>query len=198
MLMTDPSSSPTPSPTLSPIPPSTGSHGTSNGARKLLRELILTIIPAALLSLLINVYVAQATVVDGPSMQPNLYTSYRVMTEKLSYHLHLPRRGDMVVVDRPGEPAPLIKRVVALPGELVEVHNGHVFINQTPIREPWVTFWGGRDYPPTIVPAAHVFVLGDNRGDSRDSREIGPVPLDVVRRHVIFVFWPLSHFKLSP
>jgi signal peptidase I len=162
------------------------------------RELVVTIVPAVLLTLLVNTYVAQATVVDGPSMQPNLYTDYRVMTEKVSYHLHTPRRGDVVVVDRPGEPEPLVKRVLAVAGETVEVRGGHTYINQVPITEPWVTFWGGKDYPPTLVPAGHVFVLGDNRAVSLDSRYIGPVSLDLVTRHVVFIFWPLKQFKFLP
>jgi signal peptidase I len=162
------------------------------------RELALTIFPAVVISLLINVYVAGATIVDGPSMQPNLYTDYRVMTERVSYHLHPPRRGDVVVVERPDGEIPLVKRVLALPGEIVEVRGGHVYINHTPIREPWVTYWGGQDYPPTVVPVGHVFVLGDNRAVSRDSREIGPVPLDEVQRHVVFIFWPLDQIKLLP
>ena len=167
-------------------------------AFRLVREIMLTIVPAAILSLFVNVYIAQATVVDGPSMQPNLYTDYRVMTEKVSYRLHIPRRGDMVVVDRPDGEIPLIKRVVALPGEIVEVRKGHVYINNTPIREPWVTYWGGEDYPPLEVPVDHVFVLGDNRANSKDSREIGPVSLDLVSRHVIIIFWPLDKIKLMP
>ena len=162
------------------------------------RELIMTIVPAVLLTLLVNTYVAQATVVDGPSMQPNLYTDYRVMTEKVSYHLHPPRRGDVVVVDRPGEPEPLVKRVMALAGETVEVRGGHVFINQVPIQEPWVTYWGGKDYQPPVVPDGHVFVLGDNRTVSLDSRYIGPVALDLVTRHVVFIFWPLKQIKFMP
>jgi signal peptidase I len=173
----------------------------ARGARALwrvTREVVVTVVPAVLLTLLVNTYVAQATVVDGPSMQPNLYSDYRVMTEKVSYHLHPPRRGDVVVVDRPGEPVPLVKRVLALAGETVEVQGGHVFINQTPIREPWVTYWGGRDYPPTVVPVGHVFVLGDNRTVSLDSRHIGPVALDQVTRHVVFIFWPLKQIKFMP
>jgi signal peptidase I len=87
---------------------------------------------------------------------------------------------------------------LALAGETVEVQGGHVFINQTPIREPWVTYWGGRDYPPTVVPVGHVFVLGDNRTVSLDSRHIGPVALDQVTRHVVFIFWPLKQIKFMP
>jgi signal peptidase I len=162
-------------------------------------ELVIAICPALLVALFINVFVAEAALVEhGPSMEPNLYRGDRVMTEKVSYLLHPPHRGDVVVVDRPGNEVSLIKRVVALPGETVEVRGGHTFINGQPIEEPWVTHFGGPNYPPRVVPPDHVFILGDNRGSSRDSRAIGPVPVDSIKGHVWLVYWPLDQIKLVP
>jgi signal peptidase I len=162
-------------------------------------ELATTVVPALVIALLINVYVAQAvTIQDGPSMQPNLYRGYRVMTEKISYRLHPPRRGDIVVVEQPGDAPALIKRIVALPGEVVEVRGGHTLIDGQPIAEPWVTRFGGPDYPPAFVPEGHVFVLGDNRGVSHDSRAIGPVPVAQIRGHAWLVYWPLREIELLP
>jgi signal peptidase I len=162
-------------------------------------ELVSTILPALLVALFINVFVAEAALIDhGPSMEPNLYRGYRVMTEKVSYLLHPPNRGDVVVADLPGSEVALIKRVVGLPGELVEVREGHTFINGEPIEEPWVTNFGGPSYPPTVVPLDHVFIMGDNRSNSRDSRAIGPVPVDTITGHVWFVYWPLDQIKLVP
>jgi signal peptidase I len=163
------------------------------------RELVLTLIPALMLVLFINVFVAEAALVEeGPSMQPNLYRGDRVMTEKVSYRFAAPRRGDVVIVRRPAPEKSLVKRVVALPGEVVEVRQGHVWIDGEPIEEPWVTYFGGPDYGPARVPEDYVFVLGDNRPNSRDSREIGPVPLSAVRSHAVFVYWPLTHFGVVP
>jgi signal peptidase I len=162
-------------------------------------ELVITILPALLVVLFINVFVAEAALVEhGPSMEPNLYRGDRVMTEKVSYLLHPPRRGDVVIVERPGNEVSLIKRVVALPGETVEVRGGHTFINGRQIEEPWVTHFGGPNYPPTVVPPDHVFILGDNRGSSRDSRAIGPVPVDTIKGRVWLVYWPLDQIKLVP
>ncbi len=162
-------------------------------------ELVITVCPALLVALFINVFVAEAALVEyGPSMEPNLYRGYRVMTEKISYLVHLPRRGDVVVADRPGNEVSLIKRVVALPGETVEVRGGHTFINGEQIEEPWVTNFGGPSYPPTVVPPDHVFILGDNRSNSRDSRAIGPVPVDSIKGHAWLVYWPLDQIKLVP
>ena len=166
-------------------------------ARGLVREIVTTILPAVLLALFVNVFVAEAALVEeGPSMQPNLYVGYRVMTEKVSYRFHLPRRGGVVVAERPGNEKSLIKRVVALPGEIVEVRDGHTFINRQPIEEPWVTHFGGPDFPPTLVPPDHVFILGDNRGNSRDSRAIGPVAVDTIQGRAWLVYWPLDQINL--
>jgi signal peptidase I len=166
-------------------------------ARRVVWDVATTLLPAILIALFINVYVAEAvTVEEGPSMQPNIYVGYRVMTEKLSYRLHPPQRGDVVVVERPEGEKSLIKRVVALPGETVEVRGGHTYVDGQPIAEPWVTHFGGPSYPPTRVPQDHVFILGDNRAVSHDSRAIGPVPLDSVRGHAWLVYWPLAEAKL--
>lgn len=105
--------------------------------RSVARELVINVAPALLFALFINVFVAEAALVEeGPSMQPNLYSGYRVMTEKITYRFGPPRRGDVVVVERPdGEPA-LIKRVVALPGEAIKVRGGRTLINGQPLNEP--------------------------------------------------------------
>jgi len=162
-------------------------------------ELVITVCPALLVALFINVFVAEAALVEyGPSMQPNLYRGDRVIAEKVSYRFHLPHRGDVVIAERPGNEVSLIKRVVALPGETVEVRGGHTFINGQQIEEPWVTNFGGPSYPPTVVPSDHVFILGDNRGNSRDSRAIGPVPINAIKGHAWLVYWPLDQIKLVP
>ena len=126
-------------------------------------------------------------------MKPNLSYNHGVIVEKVIYRfVHGPRRGDVVVIDRPEEKGLLVKRAVALPGETVAVQDGQVFINGQPLEEPWAIRQGGMDYPPTLVPPLHVFVLGDNRVESRDSRYFGPVPVDQIGGQVRFVIWPLD------
>ena len=172
----------------------------SNAARTLLRglwDVVSTVLMALLITLVINTYIAQATTIDGPSMQPNLYGGHLVMTEKITYRfLHPPRRGDVVVIDMPGEEIPLIKRVIGLPGETVEVQGGRVWIDGKLLEEPWVTRLGGRGCPATNVPPLHVFVLGDNRPNSRDSRSFGPVTLDHLAGHALFIYWPPERIGL--
>lgn len=167
-------------------------------ARSIAWELFTTVAPALIVVLFINVFVAEATVVkDGPSMQPNIYRGERVLMEKISYHLHPPRRGDVVVAERPDGEIALIKRVIGLPGEVIEVRQGHVWINGEPLDESWVAYFGGPGYPATRVPDDCVFILGDNRPNSRDSRAIGPVPLSTIRGRGWMIYWPPSEIKIG-
>jgi signal peptidase I len=154
-------------------------------------------VPALLFTLGVNAFVAEAAMVeDGPSMQPNLYIGYRVVTEKISYRVHTPQRGDIIVVDRPDGEKALIKRVMGLPGETIQVRNGHTFIAGQPVEEPWATHFGGPGYGPAVIPPEHVFILGDNRAESHDSRAIGPVPVANIRGRVWLVYWPLDEIQL--
>ncbi len=166
---------------------------------RLVWETITATVTAVLIALFVNVYIAQAIEIEsGPSMQPNLYQGYRVMIEKVSYRIHLPERGDIVVADRPAGEVALIKRVMGLPGETIEVRGGHVLINGQRIDEPWVTYFGGPDYGPAEIPQEYVFILGDNRLVSHDSRAIGPVPLSTIEGRVWLVYWPPEEIRLVP
>jgi signal peptidase I len=161
-----------------------------------LREIVTTVLPAVFIALFVNVFVAQATSIDGPSMQPNLCCHQWVIVEKTTYwFLHGPRRGDVVTFDLPGEEIALIKRVVALAGETVEVRHGQVLIDGQLLEEHWTTQLGGPDYAPAVVPPLHIFVLGDNRPNSRDSRYFGPVPVDNVIGRAWLVCWPPDQLR---
>lgn len=156
-----------------------------------LRELVETVLPALLIALFINAFLAQATVVRGQSMEPTLHDNERVIVEKITYRLvGGPRRGDVVILRLDGAPDMLIKRVVALPGETIAVQGGQVLVDGVPLAESWAVRQGGPDYPPTLVPEGHVFVMGDNRGHSNDSRSFGPVPLKNILGHAVFIYWP--------
>ncbi|MCS7283781.1 MAG: signal peptidase I [Anaerolineae bacterium] len=164
---------------------------------RVLREFLETVLPAILLALFINTFLAQATVVRGQSMEPTLHDNQRVIVEKLSYRLFGgPHRGDIVVLTVPGNPDRLIKRVVALGGETVAIQDGQILIDGIPLAESWAVRWGGPDYPPTPVPEGYVFVLGDNRGHSNDSRSFGPVPVQNIVGRAVFIYWPLSEVGL--
>ena len=159
-----------------------------------LRGLLETIVPAIIIALLINLFVAQATRVYGLSMEPNLHTEQRLVVEKISYnswlHLRSPQRGDVVVLRINGAEELLIKRVIGLPGDQVEIHNGQVFINRAPLDEPYVVLPASGDYRRVDVPPLHIFVLGDTRDFSNDSRTFGPVPMKDVIGRAWFSYWP--------
>ena len=156
-----------------------------------LRDLFGTILPAVGIALLIHVFLAQATRVYGQSMEPSLHTNERLVVEKLSYRFHGPRRGDIVVLHDPtGGPELLIKRVVGLSGERVTMSDGRVAIDGAPLEEPYLsqpTLGQGRSW---LVPPLSVFVMGDNRGASRDSRVFGPVPMEQLVGRAVFRYWP--------
>ena len=130
-------------------------------------------------ALLVRQFVLQQFAVSGHSMDTTLHDGDRVLVNKLSYHLHDPRRGDIVVLktlEGAGE-RDLIKRVVALPGETIEYRSCVLYVDGKVLNEPYldpnvVTPHNcGPEQTPLKVPANHVFVLGDNRGGSKDSRD---------------------------
>ncbi len=156
-----------------------------------LSEAVETIVPAILIALLINLFLAQATRVYGQSMEPNLHSDQRLVVEKISYSFHEPRRGDIVVLKSPRAGSGLlIKRVIGLAGEKVEIKGGKVYINEQPQEERYLSQHPQRGMRATVVPLKHVFVLGDNRSFSNDSRAFGPVPLDNVVGRAWFSYWP--------
>jgi signal peptidase I len=155
------------------------------------RALLETVVPALLIAVGINLFLAQATQVQGQSMEPNLHTAQRLVVEKLTYRFHGPRRGDIVVIDLPqAGPELLIKRVIGLPGETISSKGGQVLIDGEPLEEPYIFNPGGRDIAEQVVPPLHVFVMGDNRRSSNDSRNFGPVPIDQIVGRAWFSYWP--------
>lgn len=161
-----------------------------------LRDILETLLPAALIAILINLFLAQATRVYGQSMEPNIHSDQRLVIEKVSYMFHGPRRGDIVVLKLPEhESELLIKRVIALPGERVEIREGKVYVDGTVLPEPYLTQNTPGHMAPEVVPPFHVFVMGDNRGASNDSRSFGMVPLDHIVGKAWVSYWPLSDLR---
>jgi signal peptidase I len=149
----------------------------------------------------LRLFVVQQFAVDGESMLGTLHTGDRVMVNKLSYMAHDPRHGDVVVlkdVKARVEVRDLIKRVVALPGETIEYRDCQLLINGRRVAEPYLdpTVVGpddcGDPQPPVQVEPGHVFVMGDNRGESLDSRtrEIGQIPYGHLIGRAFVVVWP--------
>jgi signal peptidase I len=167
---------------------------------RVLREILETMIPAVIIALLINLLLAQATRVYGQSMEPNLHTDQRLVVEKISYNrwwpVRSPQRGDVVVFRVDPNADLLIKRVIGLPGDRVEIRAGQVLINGELFNEPYISLPTFGDYGPVDVPPLYIFVLGDNRGFSNDSRAFGPLPLDNVIGRAWFSYWPPDQWGL--
>jgi signal peptidase I len=159
-------------------------------------ELLETIAPAFVIALLINLFLAQSTYVYGRSMEPNLHTDQRLVVEKVSYRLHTPRRGDIVVISVPNSEIPLIKRVIGLPGEVIAIVDNQVTIDGVVLDEDYLDDIAQRDYGPHEVPAGHIFVMGDNRNASNDSRYFGPVREDHIIGRAWFSYWPPGDIQL--
>jgi len=170
-------------------------------------EWVLVVAVAITAALLIRLFLFQQYYIDGPSMQATLMPRDRVLVNKLSYRLHDVNRGDVVVFDRitsAEQHDDLIKRVIALPGETLEIRACDVYIDGVLLSEPYldvallaapdpVTRCGSlADMPPTTVPDDMVFVMGDNRVQSFDSRDFGAIAIDKIRGRAFVVIWPAS------
>ncbi len=164
-------------------------------------EWLVVVAVAITSALLVRAYVVQQFAVDGESMMSTLHDGDRVLVNRLSYRLHDPRRGDVVVLKRfDGASAErdLIKRVIGLPGEMLEVRSCVVYIDDVPLEEPYLDpeiqarDGCGNDQAPVEVPEGQVFVLGDHRGRSSDSRVFGAVPYDLLIGRAFVIIWPFS------
>lgn len=191
-------------------------------AVRTIRELPVLFFVALLIAFLVKTFVAQAFYIPSGSMLPQLQLYDRVVVSKVAYKLHEPRRGDIVVFDEPIRdyvPEPddgnsvgkavnwvlervgivppstdeFIKRVVALPGETVEGRDGKIFIDGRELREPYLdaTVRTG-SFGPVTVEEGELWVMGDNRGNSQDSRVFGAIDQDTVVGRAIVKVWPLA------
>jgi len=162
---------------------------------------------ALLLAVGLRTFVVQTYSIPSGSMIPTLQIGDRILVDKLSYHLHAVHRGDVIVFATPPKEIPvlmvndLVKRVIGLPGETISSGpRSEVFINGKLIDQPWLTASARNDPGPPIrkqkIPAGEVFVMGDNRGSSDDSRFIGPIKESLIVGRAVLGFWPLSHIHL--
>ena len=167
---------------------------------RVFREVLETMIPAVIIARLINLLLAQATRVYGQSMEPNLHSDQRLVVEKISYSRWWPaggpKRGDVVVFRVDPNSDLLIKRVIGLPGDRVEVRAGQVYINGELLDESYIDRPTYGDYGPVDVPPLYIFVLGDNRGFSNDSRAFGALSLDSVIGRAWLSYWPPDQWGL--
>lgn len=164
-----------------------------------LREWAEAIIIAIVLTFFIITFVAQSFVVEGRSMLPTLKDGERLFINKFIYRFKGPERGDIIVFEPQGAPGKrYIKRVIGLPGETVYIKDYKVYINGEPLEEDYILEPAYSNYGPFEVPAGHVFVLGDNRNNSTDSRYpiVGYVEYDRISGEAFWVYWPINRARI--
>jgi signal peptidase I len=160
-------------------------------------DLLETLLLALLLYIAVDALSARIRV-EGASMQPSLSNGELVLVNKLAYKFQEPRRGDIIIFHFPGDPdREFIKRIIGLPGDKIKIFNGHVYINNQLIYEPYIAaapaYQSEWETPPD-----HLFVLGDNRNNSSDSHSWGTVPLANVVGKALVIYWPVAAWGLAP
>jgi signal peptidase I len=162
------------------------------------KDWIVSIVIAVVLAFCIRYFIVEPYLVDGPSMRPTLQNAERLVVNKFIYRFRAPERGEILVFRYPRDPSrDFIKRVIAIPGDTIEIKDGRVFVNQQLMNEPYILSKTRGDYPLSTVPEGHIFVMGDNRNNSEDSRfaDVGFVPYDLIKGKAVLVFWPFDQFK---
>jgi signal peptidase I len=165
------------------------------------REFLVTVLIAAVVVFgILRPFVVEAFRIPSGSMIPTLEIGDRILANKVVYRLSEPQRGDIVIFDgvEGEEDQTLIKRVVGVAGDTIQVKDGTLYVNDEPQEEPYLNKESPPEgsFGPTKVPRRHVFVMGDNRGNSGDSRIFGPVALGHVRGKALIRFWPID--KIGP
>ncbi|MGH9016749.1 MAG: signal peptidase I [Acidimicrobiales bacterium] len=178
-------------------------HARKPGRSRWIVEWIVVLVLALGLALGLRTFVVQTYSIPSVSMFPTLKIGDRILVDKLSYHLHAVHRGDIIVFATPPKEVPilmvsdLVKRVIGLPGETISSGpRGEVLIDGKIIDQPWLTRSArqnpGRAIKTQTIPKGDVFVMGDNRGSSDDSRFYGPIPESLIVGRATLGFWPLS------
>lgn len=176
------------------IQPETDQEKTGS-LKRIVLDILETLILAVVLYFGINA-VSVRVRVDGFSMNPTLQNGEYILVNRLAYKLGEPVRGDIVVFSFPMDPKQeLIKRVIGLPGETISVQDGKVLVNGLPLDEPYIAA------PPIynntwVIPEGQLFVLGDNRNESKDSHEWGMLPMENVVGRAILIYWPPQEWKV--
>ena len=165
------------------------------------KDWLVSIVVAVVLAFLIRQFVVELYIVDGPSMRPTLQSQQRLVLNKFIYRFREPEKGEILVFQYPRDPSrDFIKRVIAVPGDTVEIKDGRVLVNDQVLSEDYILEKTRGDYPKSTVPQGTVFVMGDNRNNSEDSRfaDVGFVPDALIKGKAVLVFWPVADLKSLP
>lgn len=151
---------------------------------------------AVAVAFLVRAFLFEIILVDGPSMQPTLRTDERLAVEKVSRYAGLPERGDIIIVHYPdGTNRNYVKRAIGLPGDTVEIKNSVVYVNGEALNETYTSPEPYADMEAVVVPEDSVFVMGDNRANSMDSRIVGPIKHEWIVGHAMAVIFPFNEIR---
>ena len=168
---------------------------TAQGA-SLFREIVETLLLTVVIFVLVNTLTGRFRI-DGSSMEPNLHDGEYVIVNRIVYRLHAPQRGDIVVFRRDAS-REFIKRVIAVPGETVEVKGGRVLVNGNPLDEPYIAAPNAYTMEPRTIGPGEYFVLGDNRNNSSDSHNWGTIHLSTIDGKAWITYWPPKSWGVVP
>jgi signal peptidase I len=160
--------------------------------------LLILVVTFALVFGVVRPFVVEAFYIPSESMVPTFEVGDRIFVNKFIYRFREPKQGEIVVFKSiEGEQEDLIKRVVGVPGDTITLSNGTLLVNGVPKDEPYVNHQlpDLSSFGPITVPEGKVFVLGDNRGNSRDSRYFGPLPVQDVEGEAFVIFWPPGRLR---
>ncbi len=167
------------------------------GTRRLVREVLETVILILAVYTLVNLTTARYEV-DGNSMEPNFHNGQRLIVSRIAYMLGEPERGDVIVFHYPKDPdRDFIKRVIGVPGDHVLIDKGQVFVNEELLDEPYVKDAFRYSGEWSLGPDEY-FVLGDNRNNSNDSHDFGPIKRSFIVGRAWIVYWPLDGVGIVP
>ncbi len=157
------------------------------------RNWFLSLAIAVVIALTVRFFVFEFIRVDGESMYPTLFTNEYVFMEKVTYWFSEPKRGDIIICSYPGHTDTYVKRVIGIEGDEIAVKDGVLYLNGE-ANYDYFTDKMDKEVSPFIVPENHVYVMGDNRNASMDSRDnsVGALPDSMVQGKAVFVIWPLN------
>jgi len=161
------------------------------------RELLEVVVISVGIAAFLITFIVQAFFIPSRSMEPTLEPGDRILVNKFIYRFQEPQHGDIIVFKFPLDPKrDFIKRVIALENEKIEIKDGVVYVNDQEIEEPYLKEIFLANYGPYQVPAGHLFMLGDNRNNSEDSRFWGALPRQNVVGKATVIYWPVFRAKL--
>ncbi len=156
-------------------------------------DFLLYLLTVVIIALSLRLFVFEFVQVVGPSMYPTLVNAEDMFVEKLTYTVSKPQRGDVIICRYPNKAENIVKRIVGLPGETISIVGGCVYINREQLDES--TYWNDYilgDMAPVLIPEGYIFVMGDNRNESADSRMVGPLPFSKIFGKVQAVTFPFD------